>query len=61
MPTVFLEGQYRFFFYAGDKDEPIHVYVERDDKTAKFWISPTRLHHSRGFRQPERSRIRKLI
>ena len=38
-----------------------HVHVERDDKTAKFWISPTRLHHSRGFRQPELSRIRKLI
>ncbi len=36
MPTVLKEGPYRLFFYAGDRDEPPHVHVERDDNVAKF-------------------------
>jgi hypothetical protein len=36
MPTVLRLGPYRFFFYAGDADEPPHVHVERDKDKAKF-------------------------
>ena len=39
MPTILKKGPYRFFFYAGDKDEPRHVHVERDDKIANFGLS----------------------
>ncbi len=61
MPTVLREGPYRFFFYAGDKDEPVHIHVERDDNTAKFWVSPVRLNRSKGFRRSELSIIRKIV
>jgi len=61
MPTVLTIGPYRFFFYASDRDEPIHVHVERDDNVAKFWIGPTRLQTSGGFGRPELARIQKLI
>jgi hypothetical protein len=61
VPTVFREGPYRFFFYAGDRDEPIHIHVERDDCTAKFWLSPTRLHRSKGFRRIEIGVIKEII
>ena len=61
MPTVFLSGPYRFFFYAGDRNEPVHVHVERDDSIAKFWIEPIRLQKSRGFRSQELKRIRRII
>lgn len=48
MPTVFRSGPYRFFFYAGDRDEPHHIHVERDDKVAKFpgcvWDKPWVIH-----------------
>jgi len=47
MPTVLRVGPYRFFFYAGDRDEPPHVHVERNDKVAKFWLDPIRLHKER--------------
>jgi hypothetical protein len=43
MPTVLRAGPYRFFFYAGDRDEPLHIHVERDDHTAKFWLDQVRL------------------
>jgi len=45
---------FRFnLFYAGDRDEPPHVHVEREDKVAKFWLDPIRLQWSRGFSRPE--------
>lgn len=61
MPTVLMVGPYRFFFYASDRAEPMHVHVERDDNVAKFWIEPTRLQSSGGFGRPELARIQKLI
>ncbi len=61
MPTVLKKGPYRFFFYAGDKEEPVHVHVERDDKIAKFWLDPIRMHSSGGFSRTEISRIQPII
>ncbi len=61
MPTVLRIGPYRFFFYAGDRNEPPHVHVERDAETAKFWLQPVRLQKSRGFNGVELNRLRKLV
>lgn len=54
-------GPYRIFFYSGDRDEPPHVHVERENMVAKFWISPVRLQHSGGFSRTELRRIEALI
>ena len=40
MPTILRVGAYRFFFYASDRAEPVHVHVEGADGTAKFWLDP---------------------
>ncbi len=61
MPTILRIGPYRFFFYASDKDEPVHVHVERENNVAKFWLNPVRLHRSGGFRRQELNRLSKII
>jgi hypothetical protein len=61
MPTVFRTGPYRFFFYAGDRGEPLHVHVEREDSIAKFWLDPIRLQRSSGFNRAEIRRIQRMI
>ena len=61
MPTIFREGPYRFFFYASNGDEPLHVHVHRDDKIAKFWLNPVRLQTSGGLRRPEIGLIARII
>jgi hypothetical protein len=61
VPTVVRLGPYRFLFYAGDRDEPPHVHVERDDNLAKFWLDPVRLQRSGGFRRVEIQRIQRLV
>ena len=61
MPTVLRQGPYRFFFYASDRDEPIHIHVERDDNVAKFWLDPVRLQSSGGFSRMEINQIERLV
>lgn len=61
MPTVRIIGPYRFFFYSGDRDEPLHIHVEREKSKAKFWLDPVRLEYSKGFGQVEINRIQRLV
>jgi hypothetical protein len=62
MPTVKnISGPYRFFFYSFDCSEPMHVHVERDNRTCKFWLNPIALSKNNRFSPRELSRIRKMI
>lgn len=61
MPTILIKSGYRFFFYSGDRGEPAHIHVERDDRIAKFWLSPVRLASSGGFRRNEVSTIERVV
>lgn len=60
-PTVLQSGPYRFFFFSSDRGEPIHVHVQRELKTAKFWLGPVRLEYSHGFGSTELNRIATLV
>lgn len=57
MPSVLRVGPYRFFFFAGDRDEPPHVHIEREANRAKVWLDPVRLQESGGFSRAEINRI----
>jgi hypothetical protein len=43
MPTVLRVGPYRFYFYSHEPNESSHIHVDRDDKSAKFWVNPVSL------------------
>jgi hypothetical protein len=62
MPTIpDIPGPYRFFFYSFDCREPMHVHVQRERATCKFWLEPLALASSRGFSPAELNRIRRTI
>ena len=61
MPTVIRSGPYRLFFYSGDRGEPRHVHVERDNHVAKFWLDPVTLERSGGLRRADIRRVRRLV
>lgn len=62
MPTIpNIPGPYRLFFYSFDCNEPMHVHVERDRGTCKFWLEPVSLARNDGFSAKELNQIRKLI
>jgi len=39
-PTVFRDGEFRFFFFSREESRP-RVHVSHPDGEAKFWLSPT--------------------
>jgi hypothetical protein len=61
MPTILRIGNYRFFFFSSDREEPVHIHVERDDLIAKFWLDPIRLQESGGFNRSEVLKIKKIV
>jgi hypothetical protein len=61
MPTVFHHGSYRFFFYSSDRNEPLHIHVQREDRLAKFWLEPVRLAKSGGFGRAELMDIQRIV
>ena len=61
MPTVLREGPYRIYFYSHDFVEPPHVHVDRDDRSAKFWLGPVSLTRNLGFGAAELRDVQRLV
>jgi hypothetical protein len=61
MPTILRGGPYRFYFVSGDRDEPPHVHVQRDDGFAKFWLRPVELQSSGNIGRAEVRNIQRII
>ena len=38
MPTVLLILGWRFFFYANERHEPIHIHCRKGEAEAKYWL-----------------------
>ena len=60
MPTVLRSGPYRLLFYAGDRDEPLHIHIEREDKVEVLAWS-NQITNSGGFNRAELNLIQKII
>lgn len=61
MPEILRIGGFRFFFFSREAHEPRHVHVEQAERYAKFWLEPTKLAESRGFRGPELRELHSLV
>jgi len=38
MPTILFIMGWRFYFYANERNEPIHVHCKKGDKECKYWL-----------------------
>lgn len=38
MPTILMIPGWRFFFYANERNEPIHIHCRKGDAEAKYWL-----------------------
>ncbi len=61
MPTAHREKGYKFYFVMFDLNEPIHIHVDKQGKTAKFWLSPFRLARNQDYRNSELHEIESII
>jgi len=60
-PVVLRSGPYRFYFYSHEPNEPPHVHVDRDEQSAKFWLSPVSLAYNLGFSPKELRKIEAIV
>ena len=61
-PTLLRKGPYRIYMYSYDCQEPRHVHVDREDKSAKFWLDPVvTLAANYGYSRAELRRIERLL
>jgi hypothetical protein len=61
MPTVLRIGPYRFYFWSHESNEPPHIHVDRDDRSAKYWLQPVSLARNFGFKVHELRRIEVIV
>lgn len=61
MPTVLLINGYRFFFFSNERNEPIHIHIEKAEKYSKFWIDPLFVAINYGFTSRELREISEII
>jgi Domain of unknown function (DUF4160) len=61
MPTALRYGPYRFYFYSHEPHEPPHIHVDRDELSAKFWLSPVALARNYGFTARELNTLQSVI
>jgi len=62
MPTALIVNGYRFYFYAGDKSEPVHVHVEKGDGVGKIWLEPSLMpQYFDRFKAKEKKDILKIV
>lgn len=61
MPTVLRSGPYRLYFFSHEPNEPPHIHVDRDDRSAKFWVAPVALARNLGFSARELALIERVI
>jgi hypothetical protein len=61
MPTALRSGPYRFYFYSYDCAERRHMHVDREGRTAKFWLDPdVSLADNQGYSRKELRDIERL-
>lgn len=62
MPTALRTGPYRFYFYSYDCGKPRHMHVDREDRTAKFWLdADTALEDNHGYSRRELRDIERIL
>ena len=61
MPTVMRLGQFRFFFYSNENDEPRHVHITASENEAKYWLEPLEMSWNKGFNTRELSQIERHL
>jgi hypothetical protein len=61
MPTIARIGPYRVYFVSHDMGEPPHVHVDREDLSAKLWLTPVALARNLGFGAKELRTIERIV
>ena len=62
MPTIYTENGFIFYFYSGDRQESIHIHIDKAEGSAKIWIEPTiKWAYCYGFKANQKRQIMEIV
>jgi hypothetical protein len=65
MPTILIIMGWRLFFYANERNEPVHVHCKKGNAECKYWLDKDNFNIeeaiSFGLSPKEKREIRKII
>ncbi len=65
MPTILFVKGWRFFFFANEGNEPIHVHAQNGEKSCKYWIDVENFDiieaYCYSFSQRDKREVREII
>jgi hypothetical protein len=65
MPTVLFVKGWRFFFYANERGEPIHVHCRKAEAECKYWLRVEEFDieeaYAYGLSSRDRREVRQII
>lgn len=61
MPTVLRRGQFRFYFFSDEGNEPGHIHIENPVGDCKFWLTPVMLAKNKGIKGHDLNEIERII
>ena len=65
MPTILLIMGWRFFFYANEGSEPIHVHCRKGEKECKYWLDIENFNleeaYSYNLNNKDKRQVKKII
>ncbi|MGD0999089.1 MAG: DUF4160 domain-containing protein [Candidatus Brocadiia bacterium] len=65
MPTILTLLGWRFFFYANEKNEPIHIHCQKAEAEAKYWLDVDSFEvieaHSYNMNSADKRTVRRII
>jgi len=65
MPTILMIFGWRFFFYANERNEPVHVHCRKGDAEVKYWLDAEGFAvieaHSYNMSSADKRTVRKII
>jgi hypothetical protein len=65
MPTILLLNGWRFYFFANEGSEPIHIHCGKGDAKAKYWLDAEAYEiteaHCEQMSPADKRNVRKII
>ncbi len=61
MPTLLIWRGHKFRFYSADGQEPVHVHIVKDGKSAKVWLISMEIEYHHGYNEREMRELMAII
>lgn len=65
MPTILYVMGWRFFFYANESNEPIHIHCKKAEMECKYWLNTVNFDideaYSYNMNNKDRRQVKKII